>query len=313
MSFSGDVKKQLAENLPSEHCCKRAELLALVKTAGTLDIRGKDGISLVVVTESPSVAKSVVKLSRDLFDIPGNLSVYRKGDLKKNNRYEIRIPYQERVKRVLYYLGFIDETGEWLDFSGGKLNPDITERECCKRAYLAGAFMGSGSVNDPGKSYHLEITAGIKEHAVFLREVLAELGISSGICLRKNRYVVYVKNADLIGEFLLQTGAHQAYLSMESSRTTRDIRNKLNRRENCELANIDRAVDSAILQKQAILKIAAKVGLDSLSPGLKQAAELRLANTEASIGELAAMADPPVGKSGMNHRLNKLKEIAKNL
>ena len=313
MSFSSETKKQISQRISGSACCQMAEFLALTKTDGTIGIHGRDGLVLAVTTENAAVAKKIYKLSKELFAEPGRLLVYKNTRLKKNNRYEIRIPYQEDVKDLFIRLGIMHPDGSWGDLSKNVFPFDSVKKDCCKRSYLRGAFLGSGSVNNPEGAYHLEIVSPYKEHVEAMQGLMEDFGIHGKICLRKNQYVLYLKNADQISEFLLKIGAHQALLTFESERVRKEMFNNINRQRNFDMANVEKTVASAMSQTQAIRRIEETIGIDSLSPALKEAAVLRKENPDLSLAELAALADPPVGKSGMNHRLKKLREIAENL
>ena len=313
MSFSSETKKQISQRISGSACCQMAEFLALTKTDGTIGIHGRDGLVLAVTTENAAVAKKIYKLSKELFAEPGRLLVYKNTRLKKNNRYEIRIPYQEDVKDLFIRLGIMHPDGSWGDLSKNVFPFDSVKKDCCKRSYLRGAFLGSGSVNNPEGAYHLEIVSPYKEHVEAMQGLMEDFGIHGKICLRKNQYVLYLKNADQISEFLLNIGAHQALLTFESERVRKEMFNNINRQRNFDMANVEKTVASAMSQTHAIRRIEETIGIDSLSPALKEAAVLRKENPDLSLAELAALADPPVGKSGMNHRLKKLREIAENL
>lgn len=210
-------------------------------------------------------------------------------------------------------LGIMNPDGSWGDFSKNVFPFDSVQKECCKRSYLRGAFLGSGSVNNPEGAYHLEIVSAYKEHAEAMCQLMADFDIHGKICRRKNQYVLYLKNADQIGEFLINIGAHQALLTLESERVRKDMFNNINRQRNFDMANLEKTVTSAVSQAHAIRKIEETIGIDSLTPALKEAALLRKEHPDLSLAELAALSNPPVGKSGMNHRLKKLREIAENL
>lgn len=313
MSFSSLTKNQISQRISANRCCQMAEFLALTKTDGTIAIHGRDGLVLAITTENAAVAKKIFKLAKELFQDPGRLLVYKNTRLKKNNRYEIRIPYQDDVKDVFIRLGVMDENGAWGDFSKSTFPLDSLTKDCCKRSYLRGAFLGSGSVNNPEGAYHLEIVTPYKEHAEAMQQLMADFDIEGKICKRKNQYVLYLKNAGQIVEFLINIGAHQALLSFENERIKKEIYNNINRQRNFDMANLEKTVTSSMEQVQAIRKIEETMGLDSLSPSLLEAALLRKENPDLSLTELASLADPPVGKSGMSHRLKKLREIAENL
>lgn len=313
MSFSSETKKQISQRISGSACCQMAEFLALTKTDGTIGIHGRDGLVLAVTTENAAVAKKIYKLSKELFENPGKLLVYKNTRLKKNNRYEIRIPYQDDVQDIFIRLGIMNEDGSWGDLSKNIFPFDSVQKDCCKRSYLRGAFLGSGSVNNPEGAYHLEIVSAYQEHAEAMRQLMLDFGIQGKVCRRKKQYVLYLKNADQISEFLLHIGAHQALLTFESERVRKGMFNNINRQRNFDMANVEKTVATAMEQVAAIRKIEETAGLDSLSPALKEAAILRKDNPDLSLVDLGALANPPVGKSGMNHRLKKLREIAENL
>lgn len=313
MSFSSETKKQISQRISGSSCCQMAEFLALTKSDGTIGIHGRDGLVLAVTTENAAVAKKIYKLSKELFQQPGKLLVYKNMRLKKNNRYEIRIPYQDDVKAIFVRLGIMNDDGSWGDLSKNTFPFDSVKKDCCKRSYLRGAFLGSGSVNNPEGAYHLEIVSAYPEQAEGMQQLMADFDIHGKICKRKNQYVLYLKNADQISEFLINIGAHQALLAFESERVRKGMFNNINRQRNFDMANLEKTVNSSMEQCHAIRKIEETIGFDSLTPALKEAAILRKDNPDLSLAELAALASPPVGKSGMNHRLKKLREIAENL
>ena len=313
MTFSFETKKQIAQKISGNPCCQMAEFLALTKSDGTIGIAGGEGPYLKISTENAAAAKKIYKLAKELFPDPGRFLVYKNHRFKKNNRFELRIPYQNDSRGVLKSLGLVGDDGSWRDFSPGRFPSAALAKDCCKRAYLRGAFLGSGSINSIASSYHLEIVTASGEYAEGLKELMADFVIHGKICRRKNQYVVYLKNGDQIGEFLLYIDAHQAYLAFESERVRRDLNNQLNRRHNFDLANLNKVADAGAEQNRAVQIIEMTVGLESLSPALKEAALLRKEDKSASLGDLAKRADPPVSKSGMSHRLRKIVEIAKEL
>ena len=186
----------------------------------------------------------------------------------------------------------------------------LIQNECCKRAYLRGAFLCAGSMSDPEKFYHFEIVCDTIDKAAQLKEIFGSFSVDAGITERKNRFVVYVKEANDIVDLLNLMGAHISLMNMENVRILKDMRNRVNRRVNCETANLTKTVDAAVRQT-ADIKLLAETGvLSGLSPSLREAAALRLENPEASLKELGAMCDPPVSRAGMNHRLARLSKIA---
>jgi DNA-binding protein WhiA len=193
--------------------------------------------------------------------------------------------------------------------------PDrVVEKDCCKRAYLRGIFMGGGSVSDPERSYHLELTLHNKKYGEALSEFLMQIyGLESKHIVRKNNYVLYFKDGDQIVDFLNIIGAHSALLNFENVRIVKQMRNNVNRLVNCETANLNKVVDAALRQVKDIELIIERRGIESLPDNLRAVAEMRLENPDLSLKELGEQLDPPVGKSGVNHRLRKIEAIAETI
>lgn len=313
MSFSSTTKNQLAKEYSHNACCQMAEFLALTKMDGTISFNRKKGVSLFITSENPAVARKIFKLTKVIFDTPGELLVYKKNRLKKNNIYEICVPPQERMEEVFKALNLMDAAGDWNPAFRDGFPWEYVKKDCCKRAYLRGAFLGGGSVNDPEGTYHMEIVSSRATQAQAMQRLLADFGITAKICRRKNAYVLYLKDGGQIVEFLKHIGAHQALLSFENTRIVKEIHNKINRQRNFDLANVNKIAQSALDQKLAIECIEKKMGLKNLPPHLREIAELRLENMGLGLHELAQMTDPPVSKSGAHHRLKKLMEIAEKL
>ena len=160
--------------------------------------------------------KRSFKLTKELFDRPGEVTVFRKNRLKKNNVYTVEIPPQPGVDEIMIHLGLKDRDGRWNNRFRGSFPSEVLQKDCCKRAYLRGAFLGSGSMNNPEGAYHLEIVSSYQSHAEEMRKLLDHFGIHAKICLRKNKYVLYLKDGDQIVEFLTHIGAHQALLAFEN-------------------------------------------------------------------------------------------------
>ena len=186
-------------------------------------------------------------------------------------------------------------------------------QDCCRRAYVKGVFMTSGSISDPNKGYHLEIVCDNRGRAEFIQEIINGFGIVSRIIQRKKYHVVYLKDGEMIVEMLGIMGAHISLMNMENIRIKKDIRNKINRRVNCEAANLNKTVSAAVKQVNDINYIIQTKGIDFLPENLQELAVARLENEDASLKELGEMMTPPIGKSGVNHRLRKISEIAEEM
>lgn len=184
---------------------------------------------------------------------------------------------------------------------------------CCKRAYLRGAFLSAGSTTDPQKGYDVEFVCLDKDKADLIQKCLDSFDIDAKCTLRKGTYVVYIKEAEAVVDTLNVLGAHKSLMNLENLRAEKDFRNLINRKVNCETANIAKTVGAAGKQIEDIRKIEENMGLDKLPESLRQIAKIRLEHTESSLSELGALMDPPIGKSGVNHRLRKLSEIASTI
>lgn len=313
MSFSVKTKNELAHIISHKRCCQMAEFVALIRMDGTIQISAYQKVSISVMTENAAVARKIFKLAKELFDIQAEIMVHRKSRLKKNNVYSIRIPSQAQVGQVLQVLGLVDALGNWRADFRESFSYDLVKNACCKRAYLRGAFLGGGSVNNPEGTYHLEIITTDKTHGEAIAKLMQDYDLPAKISDRKNWFVVYLKESEQIVNCLNIMGAHQALLDFENTRIMKGMRNQVNRLVNCETANLNKTVDAAVRQIEAIRVIESAMGLHKLSPALRQVAELRLAYPDISLKELGEAATPKIGKSGISHRMRKLEIIAEKI
>lgn len=194
-----------------------------------------------------------------------------------------------------------------------RLPEEILSRDCCRKSFLRGAFLASGSVTDPDKGYHLEITARTKEEAHGIITVMASFLCDGKMILRQERPVVYLKESGKIADILTAMGASAAMLDLENTKVRKEMNNTINRKVNCETANIGKMVDAAIRELNDIKLIEEKIGLDNISPRLAETARLRLSHPDLPLQELGKMHEPPVGKSGVNHRLRRICKIASDI
>ena len=306
MSFTTDVKAEVSMNQLHE-CCAKAQLSALIRMCASLSFTSQ-GMALEVKSENVNTAKRILKLLKERYHVSAQLSVMRKMKLKKNNIYILRINAQ--TADILKDLQIMDEEGL-------RAHPkdDTVHEECCARAYLAGAFLAGGSVNSPQTAnYHLEIVANSKAQADFLLRLMKRFELPAKYIHRRNQEVVYLKASDKISDFLRCIGASDALFAFEDSRIQRDFMNSLTRLDNCELANEMKTISAGKKQLEDIAWIEAYRGLDTLPEKLQQAAVLRRMNPEASLNELCEAyfeeTGETISKSGMKHRLAKLKELA---
>jgi DNA-binding protein WhiA len=307
MSFAAHAKKELTL-LETPDCCSKAELSALIRMNGSLQFGGGK-IILDVSTENAAIARRIYTLLKKVFQIHAELLVRKKMRLKKNNVYIVRVPHQ--AKELLVHLHIMDQT---LQFLTG-IAPALTEKACCRSAYLRGAFLAGGSVNHPeASSYHLEIFSSYQDFCQALTRLANRYRLNAKCIERKKGYVMYIKEGEKITEFLSLIGAHQALLYFEDVRIVKDMRNSVNRLHNCEIANINKTVNAAARQMENIRLIQQEMGLENLPPRLREVAELRLAHPDMNLKELGELIPSGlVSKSGINHRLRKINEIAEKL
>ncbi len=311
MSFSGDVKQELARHISEARHCMIAEVSALIQMAGEIKVSEDGKFTIKFQIENAAVARKYFTLIKKTFRINTEVSLRRNTTLKKNQIYMLYITDHKVCIKILQATGIIDDTSQ------GMLRTDISpitvQKICCRRAYLRGAFLGSGSVSDPEKGYHLELVSPNEEYAVSLRNLINKFGMDAKIVMRKNNYVAYLKEGAQIVDLLNIMGAHVALMELENIRIIKEMRNNVNRLVNCETANINKTVSAAVRQVQDINYIEGVMGLAALPQNLEEVARCRLEYPSASLKELGEKLSPPVGKSGVNHRLRKLSEVANQL
>lgn len=295
MSFSKQVKDELAEHISRGRHCQIAELAALISYNGCL-LEKEGKLLLQFDTENPVTRKKYFTLLGKTTSI-------------KECKSELRDDEAE------YVLNMIKMSRE-----DGKVpkDPDVTDglilqQTCCKRAFLRGAFLAAGSISDPTKGYHFEIVCGSRRQAEQLRQVMQAFALDAKIVQRKGHDVVYLKEGAQIVDALNVMGAHVALMNLENVRILREMRNSVNRKVNCETANISRTVNAAVRQVEDIQWIRDKIGLQALPKNLQEIAQVRLDNPDMPLKDLGTLLNPPIGKSGVNHRLRKISEIAREL
>jgi len=310
VSFSTQTKDELARLYPEKKCCQIAELAALIRMDGTITIAANHKLGLHVATENAAVARKIIRLGKTVFQLEAEIQIQRSLRLKKSNAYVVRFPSTPQMSAVMKELGVLEQSG---NIQPG-IKKALLKHQCCRRSYLRGAFLGAGSVNSPEGNYHLEIISNDLTYAEELAALMNRFeGIQAKVSSRKHWHIVYLKESEQIVNFLNVIGAHQALLSFENTRIVKGMRNQVNRLVNCETANLNKTVNASIKQMENIKLIHDMLGLEKLPPRLKMIASLRLENPDVSLKELGEMMEPPVGKSGVNHRMRKLEELAEEL
>lgn len=286
VSFSAKVKSELAGVLGNHKHCRKAEISGMFQYGGRLGRLESDSYAVGFHTENADVLKKGFTLLRKTFNI----------DSGSNLSEQQLFAFLEQMDAV------------WAESL-----ENITNNACCKRAFIRGVFLAVGSISDPGKGYHLEFVCEDEEQARFLRNVITAFDIEARVLERKDHYVVYLKEGSSIVDLLNVMEAHVALMELENLRILKEMRNTVNRRVNCETANINKTVSAAAKQVEDILYIEEHKGLASLPDALYEMARIRLDNPDASLKELGELMVPPVGKSGVNHRLRKISECADKL
>ncbi|WP_028548981.1 DNA-binding protein WhiA [Paenibacillus sp. UNC451MF] len=306
MSFAAQTKKELTM-IQSDACCETAELSALIRMNGSVQLTNQR-IVLDVSTENAAIARRMYTLLKKKFNVHTELLVRKKMRLKKNNVYIVRVPAQ--VQEILSQMQIVSEG---FLFTPG-IAEDIIKEDCCKRAYLRGAFLAGGSVNNPeGSSYHLEISSMYEEHCQSLCRLANEFDLNARCIERKKGFVFYIKEGEKIIEFLNLIGAHQALLRFEDVRIMKDMRNSVNRLVNCETANLNKTIGAAVRQIDNIRLLQKEIGLENLPDKLREVAEIRLMHPDMNLKEVGDLLKGNVSKSGVNHRLRKIDEMAEKI
>ena len=306
MSYASEVKKELT-GLQVHLDNAKAELMALIRMNGSLGIANRNMI-LNVQTESPAIARRIYSLLKQFYQVESEIVVRRKMKLKKNNQYVVRLRYH--AQEILSDLGILEgfQIKE-------KVPMALLKDDLMIRSYLRGAFLAGGSVNNPETSrYHLEIYSLYEEHNEMIAQMINRYHLNARTTARRSGYIVYLKEAEKIAEFLQLIGATNGMLKFENIRIVRDMRNSVNRLVNCENANMDKVANASNRQIENIRLIDSMVGLDSLPEKLRAIAETRLAHQEVSLKELGVLVPGgPISKTGVNHRLRKLNAYAEEL
>ncbi len=286
MSFSGEVKEELIRHMGAARHCQLAELAAIVSFCGQLGRDQEGRYTIGFQTENEALVKKGFTLLKKLYNI------------------ESGVPLTEQeVQFIMQKAGGVGRPVESLTI----------KNSCCKRAFLRGAFLSVGSMSDPRKSYHLEFVCDNESQAGQLQQVIHKFDIVAKIVPRKRYYVVYLKEGSAIADLLNVCEAPVSLMKLENMRIFKEVRNSVNRRVNCETANISKTVNASARQIEDIEYIREHYGFGKLPEALREMAEVRLENPDAPLKELGEYLTPPVGKSGVNHRLRKLGELAERL
>ncbi len=312
MSFSSRCKDEISRFNLEKRCCVIAELAALIRTTGYISIKGYNKFELEFVMENAVVIRRIFKMIKYLYNENSEITVKRTNRLKKNNNYGIKVNEDIATKILIDTKLSKDSEINILKFNYG-IPKSLVEESCCKRAYIRGAFLGCGSISDPEKSYHVEFINSRQKHSRDLESLMNEFDLGVKSIKRKDLYISYLKDSEKIVDLLNIMSAYNSLLSIENIRAIKETRNNINRVVNCETANLSKIVDTSLRQKNSIILLQKYNIIDKLPQGLQELAYLRLENEDASLKELGEMLNPPLGKSGVNHRLKKIEKIAEEI
>ena len=312
MSFSSRVKEELSYQAGNAMHCRIAEMAAILSMCGNVVLEETGKIFIKIQTENLSVARKYFTLAKKTYNIDCDIRIRSHIHTGKNRTYIVEVCDDYAARKVLSSVKMMSG-GEVVQGTDLLVNPLIFQKACCKRAFLRGLFLCAGSLSEPEKTYHFEIVCTTRERAEQICDMMKTFNIEGKWITRKKYFVVYVKESAQIVDMLNVMEAHVSLMELENIRILKDMRNSVNRRVNCETANISKTVSAAVKQIEDISYIRDQVGFSELSEGLREIAELRLNYPEASLVELGKLLSTPVGKSGVNHRLRKLSLLADEL
>ena len=312
MSFTSKVKTELADRISNAKNCRVAEIAALISMCGNVSIDEFDNYKVYIQTDTEVTAKKFRELLWKTFHIDTDVEEKDKQLSHSKKTFIVEIKKTQDALTVLSATKIMNDQKEIEEQMDINKN-EIIKKDCCKRAYLRGAFLSSGSISDPEKSYHFEIKCTNENKANQIVDILKSFDVDAKIIERKGRFVVYLKDSEKVVDALNIMEAPVALLEVETIKVDKEMNNMVNRQMNCDLANTNKTVNAAQRVIEDIEYIDEEVGLSYLPEKLQQIARIRMENPEASLQDIGDMMVPALGKSGVNHRLRKISEIAQNL
>ena len=312
MSFSSSVKEELSRQMPGARHCQIAETAAILSLCGRVKISASDHFWIEIHTENVAVARKYFTLLKKTFNIRTDVSIRSGINPGRSRTYIVAVREHEEALKVLQAVKLINSQGE-IGENLSLIRNVVLQNACCRRAFIRGAFLAAGSISAPEKFYHFEIVCPTEPKAEQLKNIIATFDIEAKIVPRKKYYVVYIKEGSQIVDILNVMEAPVSLMELENIRIVKEMRGSVNRQVNCETANINKTVSAAVKQIEDIRFIQSVAGLSGLPESLQEMARIRLERPEATLKELGEALEPPVGKSGVNHRLRKLSLVAEEL
>jgi hypothetical protein len=311
MTFSKDTKDELAHIVPEKNCCVLAEIAGFIRVCGTIKLMGAGKFKVVLTTEHNAVARHYKTLIKAYFDVDSTVEIGRSQAINKGKVYLMSLGPEELSEQILRETGILMLRGGMNYISDG-IYEGLIKTKCCRKAYLRGLFLGTGTISNPEKGYQFEIVCDSEILAGDVKRLInGFIDIHAKMVVRKGQYVVYIKAAGQILDILAIMGAHSHYFAFEDIRMKKELVNRANRIQNCDQANIDKTVMASEKQISDIRTVIAQNGMDNLPVKLREIAHLRLENPEASMTEIGAMLNPPLKKAGVNNRFARIAEMAK--
>ena len=312
MSFTSKVKTELADRISNAKHCRVAEIAALISMCGNVSIDENDNYTVYIQTDTEVTAKKFRELLWKTFHIDTDVEEKDKQLSHSKKTYIVEIKNNADALEVLKATKIMNSQSEIEEQMNINKN-EIIKKDCCKRAYLRGAFLAAGSISDPEKSYHFEIKCTNENKANQIVDILKSFDVDAKTLSRKNKFIVYLKDSEKVVDALNIMEAPIALLEVETIKIDKQMSNKINRQMNCDQANINKTVNASRRMIEDINYIEEEVGLSYLPEKLQQIARIRVENPDASLQDIGDMMVPSLGKSGVNHRLRKISEIAENL
>ena len=312
MSFTSSVKDELSRQMPGARHCQIAETAAILSLCGRVKISASDHFWIEIHTENVAVARKYFTLLKKTFNIRTDVSIRSGINPGRSRTYIVAVREHEEALKVLQAVKLINSQGE-IGENLSLIRNVVLQNACCRRAFIRGAFLAAGSISAPEKFYHFEIVCPTEPKAEQLKNIIATFDIEAKIVPRKKYYVVYIKEGSQIVDILNVMEAPVSLMELENIRIVKEMRGSVNRQVNCETANINKTVSAAVKQIEDIRFIQSVAGLSGLPESLQEMARIRLERPEATLKELGEALEPPVGKSGVNHRLRKLSLVAEEL
>ncbi|MBQ6895042.1 MAG: DNA-binding protein WhiA [Clostridia bacterium] len=302
MSFSADVKNEIITSIEGNRKQKLSFVLGMLCFGARL-IKTQERTRLRFTTENPKIARKLYTLIKNDFSIVAKLTIHK---TLKNIMYIVAIDDEKYIEELFYITGLLKRGEAINSFLNFRISSSVIENPACRKAFIKGAFLGGGSVSDPQKNTHLEFVTSHYKLSRDFQKLLNLCEFSPKTVLRKSNYVLYFKNAGEVADILVMLDTFDSLMEYHNVKIMKDMRNNINRKTNCDTANLNKTVEASLIQVRAIEKLKRLGVFDNLPLQLKEIADLRLEYREMSLQELGSMLSSPIGKSGVNHRLRKL-------